>query len=118
MVVLLPFLQPIQFLFEKYHIAISVVEGGNLILLIATAASFYFYSKSLQENRAQALLRNIYAGMYIKLGVCMVSAFLYILIAGKKVNKWGIILVLGLYLIYTILEISILFKKGKQQKNG
>jgi hypothetical protein len=48
----------------------------------------------------------------------MVSAFMYILIAGKQVNKWGIFIVLGLYLIYTILEISILFNKGKQKNNG
>lgn len=118
LVLIIPLLNPIHAFLEMHHVDVRVVIGGNIILLIATAASFYFYSKSLQENRAQALLRNIYAGMYIKLGLCMVSAFMYILIAGKQVNKWGIFIVLGLYLIYTILEISILFNKGKQKNNG
>ena len=95
-------------------IDIKVVLSGNLILLMATLGSYIFYNRSIREQKMQAFLRNIYAGMFIKFGLCMMSAFFYILIMGKNVNKWGIITVLGLYLLYTIVEVVIVFRLNKK----
>ena len=105
-------------LLSKWNISSDVIIIGNIILFIATAVSFYFYYRSFSDNRAQGFLRMIYAGMFIKMMVCLVSSFLYIMIAGKEVNKGGIVICMGLYLLYTILEVVILMKASKQKKNA
>ena len=105
-------------LLSKWNISTDVIIIGNIILFIATAVSFYFYYRSFSDNRAQGFLRMIYAGMFIKMMVCLVSSFLYIMIAGKEVNKGGIVICMGLYLLYTILEVVILMKASKQKKNA
>lgn len=105
-------------LLAKWNISADVLLLGNLILFIATAVSFYFYYKSFQDNRAQTFVRFIYAGMFIKMALCLFSSFLYIMISGKDVNKGGIIGCMALYMLYTILEVVILMKVSKQKKNA
>lgn len=103
---------------SHWNISTDVLLIGNLILFIATAVSFYFYYRSFQDNRAAGFLRMIYAGMFVKMMLCLFTSFLYIMMAGKEVNKGGIIGCMVFYLLYTSLEVVILMKVSKQKKNG
>jgi hypothetical protein len=105
-------------LLAKWNISADVLLVGHLILFIATAVSFYFYYKSFQDSRPQAFVRFIYAGMFIKMALCLFSSFLYIMISAKDVNKGGIIGCMVFYALYTVLEVVILMKVSKQKKNA
>ena len=105
-------------LLEKWSVDRNVIIIGNLILFIATAVSYYFYSKSLTNNNAQAFVRMITAGMFIKLLLCLGASFIYIMLAGKDVNLGGVIGCMALYMIYTIIEVSALMKLSKKNKNA
>ena len=103
---------------SRWNIDTDLVIVGNLVLFLATAISFFLYFKALHNNNAQAMLRMIYGGMFIKMMTCLFSAFLYIMIAGKAVNKGGIIVCLFLYLVYSFVEIFLLLKQTKQRRNA
>jgi hypothetical protein len=92
--------------------------AGNLVLFLATGTSFFLYYKALRNNNVQAFLRMIYGGMFLKMMICLFSTFIYIMIAGKSVNKAGIIVCLFLYLVYSFVEIVLLLKQSKQRKNA
>jgi hypothetical protein len=96
----------------------EVVIFSNLILFIATCISFYFYTKSLRNNNVQVFLRMIYGAMFIKMLICLFAAFIYISSAGKGVNKGAIFVSMFLYFLYTFVELAILMKLSKQQKNA
>lgn len=102
----------------RWRIEPDVVIIGNLILFIATAVSFYLYSQSLRNNRVQVILRKIYGGMFIKMFICLITALVYIMAEGKEVNKGGIFVCMFLYFVYSFLEISVLMKLSKQNKNA
>ncbi len=102
----------------KWNIDSGIVIGGNLVLFVATGVSFYLYYKALRNNNVQAFLRMIYGGMFLKMMICLFAAFIYILIAGKSVNKGGIAVCLFLYLVYSTVEIILLLKQSKQSKNA
>ena len=102
----------------RWNIDTDIVIIGNLVLFIATAVSFFLYYKALRNNNVQAFLRMIYGGMLLKMMICMFSAFIYIAVAGKSVNKGGIITCLFLYLIYSTTEIVLLLKESKVKKNA
>lgn len=105
-------------LLEKWSVDRDVIIIGNLILFIATAVSYYFYSKSFQNNNAHAFVRMITAGMFIKLLLCLGVSFIYIMSAGKDVNLGGVIGCMVLYMIYTVIEVSALMKLSKKNKNA
>ncbi|HKH60007.1 MAG TPA: hypothetical protein VKA49_04195 [Flavitalea sp.] len=103
---------------SKWNIDTDVVIIGNLVLFLATAISFFFYYKALRNNNVQAFLRMIYGGMFLKMMICLFAAFIYIMIAGKAVNKGAIITCLFFYLLYSFVEIVMLLKQSKQRKNA
>ncbi len=105
-------------LLEKWSIDQDVVLVGNLILFLATLISFVLYWRSLQNDRVQVFLRMIYGSMFIKMMICLFSALLYIMAAGKGVDKAGIFMCMFLYFLYTFVEMGILMKISKQKKNG
>ena len=90
---------------------------GNSVLALATLVSFFLYQRSLDNNRPQAFLRYIYSGMFLKMMICLVAAFIYIIFAGKNVNKPALFGCMFLYFVYTFVEVSILLRMSKHQKN-
>ena len=105
-------------LLTRWSVNQEVMILGSIILFAATAISFYFYSKSLQNNNAHAFSRMITLGMFIKLLLCLGASFIYIMLAGKEVNLGGVIGCMILYMIYTFIEVSALMKLSKRNKNA
>jgi hypothetical protein len=100
----------------KNSIDHEVLIGGNLVLFLATALSFFVYQRSLKATSPGASVRGMYGSFMIKFFTCLIAAFIYILMAKKNVNKPALIICMGLYIIYTVMEVSILQKLLKQKK--
>lgn len=96
----------------------EVLIGGNLVLFLATALSFLVYQRSLNSANPTASVRGMYGSFMIKFFVCLIAAFAYIIIAKKNVNKPALIVCMGLYIVYTVIEVSVLQKLLKQKKNA
>ncbi|MEO7925012.1 MAG: hypothetical protein ABIR30_15125 [Chitinophagaceae bacterium] len=104
--------------FEKNGIEYTVVLGGNLILFAATVLSFIVSMRSLRSTNPNASVRSLYGSFMIKFFVIAVAAFIYILVAKKNVNKPALMICMGLYLVYSFLEVSSLQKLLKQKKDA
>ena len=94
----------------------EVLIVGNLVIFIATALSFYISQKSLSSANPNSSVRSLYGSFMIKFFLIAIAAFIYIMIAKKNVNKPALIICMGLYLVYTFLEVSSLQKILKQKK--
>lgn len=104
-------------LLNGWGLSVNVLLAGNVILFLATALSFYLYTRSMQSKNAQAVVRTVYSGVLAKMMICLVAVFIYISIAGKGVNKGGVIGCMVLYLLYTFTEVTILMKLSKQKQH-
>jgi len=95
----------------------EVLIVGNLVLFFATALSFFVYQRSLKSANPHASVRGMYGSFMIKFFVCLISAFIYIMVAKKNVNKPALIICMGLYIVYTVIEVyalqKLLKKKGR-----
>ena len=96
----------------------EVLIVGNLVLFLATFLSFLVYFRSLNAKSPSASVRGMYGSFLIKFFVCLIAAFAYIMIAKKNVNKPALIICLGLYIVYTVIEVSVLQKLLKQKKDA
>ncbi len=100
----------------KQGIQQDVVLVGNLILFAVSLLAYYLNHRSLRSANPQASVRAMYGSFMIKFFVLAIAAFVYIMIAKKNVNKPGLIICAGLYILYTVFETRAMLKLLKQKK--
>lgn len=96
----------------------AVLIAGNLLLFVITLFSFLMAKRGLNDPNPNRFLRSVYSSILVKLFACMFAALAYIAINKSNLNKPALFTVMGLYLVYTFLEVSVLMKMLKQSKNG
>lgn len=90
---------------------------GNFVLFSATALSFYISQKSLKSTNPNSSVRSLYGSFMIKFFLVAIAAFVYIMVAKKNVNKPALLICMGLYLVYTFMEVAALQKLLKQKSH-
>jgi len=105
-------------LLEKWGVDQSVLILGNLLLFVVTAFSFAVSYRGLKATNPHAFVRSVYGSVMIKFFVFAIAAFIYIQSAKAAVNKSGLFICMGLYLVYTFMEVSVLTKLLKNKKNA
>ena len=103
---------------SRWGVDQEVVIYGNLLLFLITLFSWLLAQRGLKNPNPHAFIRSVYMSVMLKLFVCMIAAFIYISINKARLNKPGLFTCMGLYLVYTFLEISLLMKLLKQKKNA
>ncbi len=102
---------------EQRNIQQEVVIIGNLILCAATMLSFLIAVRSHRSNTGAAAVRGLYGSFMIKFFLIAVSAFVYIIVAGKGVNKNGLLVCAVLYVVYTVMEVRLQTRLLRENKN-
>lgn len=96
----------------------EVLIIGNTLLFIITLFSFMLAQRGLKNTNTHAFIRAIIGGIMIKLFVSVIAAFIYISIYKKNINKPALFACMGLYLVYTFLEVSVLTRQLKEKANA
>ncbi len=91
---------------------------GNAILFAVTLVSYMLAKKGLKSVNPHAFVRSVYTSMMLKLFACAIAAFIYIATYRNGVNKPALFALMGLYLLYTFIEVSALTKMLRQKSNG
>jgi heme/copper-type cytochrome/quinol oxidase subunit 3 len=103
---------------QRWGADLDVLLIGNAFLLVVSLLSYLLAKRGLTNTNPHAFVRGVYSGILLKLFVCMIAAFVYISIYKKDLNKPAFFTLMGLYLVYTFIEVSVLTKELKQQKNA
>jgi hypothetical protein len=102
----------------RWNMDQRVVIVGNLLLFAITLISFLLAQRGLNHSNPHAFVRSVYMSVMLKLFACIIAAFIYISIYKANLNKPALFTCMGLYLVYTFLEVSVLMKLLKQKKNA
>ena len=105
-------------LLERHGFDQSVLIAGNLVVFAATFFSFFLAKRGLRSDNPHAFVRSVYLSIMIKLFICLVAAVIYIFLFRKNLNKPALFACMGLYLVYTFMEVSVLTKLLKEKKNA
>jgi hypothetical protein len=100
---------------EKWKADQTLLIGGNLVIFSVCLISYYLSWRALRSNNPQATVRAMYGSFMIKLFICVLAAVLYIFSVKQNVNKPALFACMGLYLVYTFIEVSILTKLTKRK---
>ena len=99
----------------KGQIDQEVFLVGNLIVFATVISSFLLLKKATTSPNPQVFVRAMYGSFIIKFFVLALVAFIYIMAVKKNVNKPALFGCIGLYFIYTFLEISAILKLLKEK---
>jgi fructose-specific phosphotransferase system IIC component len=96
----------------------DVLIIGNALLFFITILSFLLARRGLKNKNTHVFVRAVMGSIMIKLFVSVIAAFIYISIYKKQINKPALFACMGLYLVYTFLEVSVLTKQLKEKANA
>ncbi len=94
-----------------------VVQGANLLLFLLMFVSAYLHFKALRNSNPHAFLRSVMGATVIKMFVIAGATFIYLFVAGEHRNVYAVLIGMGLYIVYTIVELRGLFRMNKQSNN-
>jgi hypothetical protein len=90
-----------------YKINWVVVEGANAVLFVFTFLNIYFQQKNINNPNQSAVIRGVMAGTFLKLMGLAAAALIYLVVAGESRSVNAVFVGMGLYIIYTWLEVKI-----------
>ena len=103
---------------QQHGVDWQVLSGSNLFIYVITIVSMHLLRKGMHAANTSAFLRNAYSGILLKLFGCAAAAFIYILVSGSSLNKPALFISMGLYLVYSFIEMQAILKQSKQSKHG
>lgn len=91
---------------------------ANLFLLFISIGGFLLQRKGLQSPNPQAFVRGMYASMMFKMFITIIVVLVYVFLFRNKINKPGIFTAMGMYVVYTVVEVTALMKVVRTKKNA
>lgn len=91
---------------------------ANLFFFILSIAALFLQYKGLRSDNANVFIRGVYSAILLKLFICIIVVTAYAFIKSKSINKPSIFFSMGLYIIYTSIEVAALMKAAKGKSNA
>ena len=101
---------------EGWGFDYTVLVFGNIIVFGISLLSYWMAVKGLTTKNNHAFFRWVYGSVMMKLFILAGVAFVYIMMNKQEVNKPGLFFCMGLYVIYTFIEVKSAARLNK--KNG
>jgi hypothetical protein len=93
----------------------EVVLVGNILLFALAVVTLAMHAKASKNKNPNVLVRSIMGAMLIKMMVMGITTVIYLVAAKQQRNVPGIGIVMGLYLIYLIIEVKVALQLNKKQ---
>lgn len=100
---------------SKPELNFPVLMGGNVIMLLLSIFGALLVNNQV-KNSPQAFVRGVYSASLLKLMVCMISIFIYVMLNRKNLQKPTVFMLFGIYAAYTFVETVLLSKMARDNK--
>ncbi len=103
--------------FKKWDVDPWVVAGANGLLFLISVYNAIQHLKTMSQSNPHAMIRGVMGSTVLKLFVLGTAAFIYLYHAGENKNVKGLFFSMGLYILYTWLDVRIALKGNPEIKN-
>lgn len=103
---------------KEYGFNVGFLIVANAILFILTFFGFYLQTKGVRSTNVNAFIRGIYSSLLLKMFVIVAAIVVYIVVMGGETNKPAILASMGIYLVYTTLEVIQLMKIARKKPDA
>jgi len=95
-----------------------VVFVANSLLYVLSVLSLSMHTKKPDKKNPNAIVRGVMAATLLKMMVLCCSTLIYLFVAGQSRSIHAIFAGLILYVIYTLIEVSIASKNNQNNNAG
>jgi hypothetical protein len=92
-----------------------LLMSGNMLMFILSLASHAIINTNI-KGRPEAFVRGVYMSTFLKIMVCMAAVLLYVFINREHLHKPSIIALMGVYIIYSIVDTTYSSRVARQAK--
>ncbi|MGN6266272.1 MAG: hypothetical protein ACTHM5_11395 [Ginsengibacter sp.] len=103
---------------KEYGFNVAFLIVANIILFLLTFFGFYLQTRGVRSTNINAFIRGVYSSLLLKMFVIVGAILVYIVALGGEVNKPSILTSLGIYLVYTFLEVVQLMKIARKNPDA
>jgi len=100
--------------FDNSPVDFRVLMGGNCLLFLVGVISSGMNISAMKHKQTHGFLRLVYGAFIFKFFVLAIAAFVYITVFKKMISKPALFGCLGLYFIYTFIEMRSVMKMSKK----
>ncbi|MEO8721379.1 MAG: hypothetical protein ABI372_09750 [Ginsengibacter sp.] len=97
---------------------IGFLLTANVVLFLLSCFGFFIQSRGVKSTNIHAFIRGVYSSLLLKMFVIVLAIVVYILIIGGHVNKPSLFTSMGIYLVYTSLEVIQLMKISRKKSDA
>lgn len=97
---------------------VGFLLAANVILFILTCFGFFIQTKGVRSTNVHAFIRGVYSSLLLKMFVIVIAIVIYILVMGGQVNKPSLFTSMGIYLVYTSMEVIQLMKIARKKTDA
>ncbi len=90
---------------------------ANLLLFSLCIGGLFLQRKGIRSNNTYGFIRSIYSAMLLKIFVCLAAVMIYIF-SNTTINKPALFASMGIYFVYTSIEVAALITALRKKKNG
>ena len=95
---------------EAHNFDVDFILSANLLIFLLTVIALWMQTRGASSTNLNAFLRGIYSSLLMKMFVIVGAIFIYIAVADGKVNQNAIFSSMGIYIVYTAVEVILLMK--------
>jgi len=95
-----------------------VVIVANSLLFGIAAFTMSMHVKAIKNPNPNVFARSVMGGTVIKLFVLGAAVLIYLAAAGKNRSIYAVFVAMGLYIIYSIMEVRIALQLNKKKDAG
>jgi hypothetical protein len=104
--------------FKPWNVDPWVFAGANCLLFLISIYNAVQHLKVMSQDNPHAMVRGVMGSTVLKLFVLGTAAFIYLYTSGEHRNVNGLFLSMGLYILYTWLDVRIALKGNPLKKDG
>jgi hypothetical protein len=104
--------------FKTWNIDPWLFAGANCLLFLISIYNAVQHLKVMSQSNPHAMVRGVMGSTVLKLFVLGTAAFIYLYNTGEHRNVNGLFLSMGLYILYTWLDVRIALKGKPIKKDG
>lgn len=121
-IVLFVFINVMVFIFKSFlqlnGFEIRFLLIANSVLCALSISGFFIQMKGLKSSNINAFIRSVYSSLLLKMVIIMVAVIVYIFTTGGNVNKPSLFTSMGIYFLYTSIEVTQLMKIARRKPNA
>jgi len=121
-VILFVLINMLVFIF-KSSLQLNGFETGflliaNAVLFFLSISGFLIQMRGLRSTNINAFIRSVYSSLLLKMVIIMIVVLIYMFVTRGKINKPSFFTSMGIYLLYTFIDVTQLMKIARRKPNA